>query len=226
MSYTELLSQVPLFSSLEPGDLEQLSARLRPRRLGAGEVLFHRGDMGTDLYIIHEGEVTIRLSAADGKEVTLALLGRGDAFGELSLLDDAPRSTDAVARKDTELLSLQREAFRQFLQERPQVMPKLLAELSQLVRRVTRAVHDASFLDARARLARVLLDLAQSRGRPGAQGVAITSRLTQSELANLCGLTRESTNRWLRFYAREGLLTYEDGVITLLDPEDLSLNAD
>ncbi|WNG24804.1 Crp/Fnr family transcriptional regulator [Cystobacter fuscus] len=225
MSYTELLSKVPLFSSLEPGDLEQLSARLRPRRLSAGEVLFHRGDTGTDLYIIHDGEVTIRLSAADGKEVSLALLGRGDAFGELALLDDAPRSTDAVARKDTELLSLQREAFRQFLQERPQVMPRLLAELSQLVRRVTRAVHDANFLDARARLARVLLDLAQSRGKPGAQGVAI-SRLTQSELANLCGLTRESTNRWLRFYAREGLLTYEDGVITLLDPEDLSLNAD
>ncbi|MFY0574105.1 Crp/Fnr family transcriptional regulator [Cystobacter fuscus] len=126
--------------------------------------------MGTDLYIIHDGEVTIRLSAADGKEVSLALLGRGDAFGELALLDDAPRSTDAVARKDTELLSLQREAFRQFLQERPQVMPRLLAELSQLVRRVTRAVHDANFLDARARLARVLLDLAQSRGKPGAQG--------------------------------------------------------
>jgi CRP/FNR family transcriptional regulator, cyclic AMP receptor protein len=226
MSYTELLSQVPLFSSLEPGDLEQLSTRLRPRRLGAGEILFHRGDVGTELYVIHEGEVTIRLSAADGKEVTLAMLGRGDAFGELALLDDAPRSTDAVAREDTELLSLQREPFRQFLQERPQVLPKLLAELSRLVRRVTQTVHDASFLDARARLARVLLDLAQSRGKSGTQGVAISSRMTQSELANLCGLTRESTNRWLRFYAREGLLTYDGGVITLLDPDDLRLNAD
>ncbi|HEX5749324.1 MAG TPA: Crp/Fnr family transcriptional regulator [Archangium sp.] len=226
MSYSELLSQVPLFSSLGSDDLERLSASLQPRRYERGEIIFHQGDVGTDLYIIRKGEVTIRLSSADGREVALALLRRGDAFGELALLDEAPRSTDAVAREETALLALNRKDFQKFLEERPQVVPTLLAELSRLVRRVTQTVHDASFLDARARLARVLLDLAQRRGEPGSEGVSITPRLTQTELANLAGLTRESTNRWLRFYAREGLLSYEEGRITLLEPDNLRLNVE
>lgn len=226
MSHSDLLAQVPLFSSLSRDDLERLSTRLQSRRYDRGELIFQRGDPGADLYIIRQGEVTIRLSAPDGKEVTLALMRQGESFGELALLDDAPRSTDAVAREETHLLSLRREALHHFLKERPEVVPSLLAELSRLVRRVTRAVHDANFLDAKARLARVLLDLAQSQGRPGTEGVSITSKLTQTELAALCGLTRESTNRWLRFYAREGLLSYEEGRITLLEPDNLRLNAD
>ena len=228
MSYSELLSQVPLFSSLGSGDLERLSSSLQPRRYNRGEILFHRGDVGTELFIIRKGEVTIRLSSSDGREVSLALLGRGAAFGELALLDEEPRSTDAVAREEVALLCLSRKDFQKFLEERPQVVPALLAELSRLVRRVTRTVHDANFLDARARLARVLLDLAQTQGQPGTEGegVAIASRLTQTELANLAGLTRESTNRWLRFYAREGLLSYEEGRITLLEPGNLRLNVE
>lgn len=226
MSYSELLSQVPLFSSLGSDDLERLSTCLQLRHYERGELIFQRGDGGTDLYILREGEVTIRLSSADGRELTLALLRRGDAFGELALLDEAPRSTDAVAREKTALLGLSRRDFQKFLEERPQAVPALLAELSRLVRRVTRTVHDANFLDARARLASVLLDLAQTQGQPGAEGVAITPRLTQTELANLAGLTRESTNRWLRFYAREGLLSYEEGRITLLEPGNLRLNVE
>lgn len=226
MSHSELLPQVPLFASLGSDDLERLSSRLQSRRLARGEVIFQRGDDGTDLYLIQKGEVTIRLSSSEGKEVTLALLRRGDSFGELALLDNEPRSTDAVAREETWLLSLRQEDFQRFLEERPQVVPDLLANLSRMVRRVTQTVHDASFLDARARLARVLLDLAQAQGQPGAEGVAIPSRLTQVELASLCGLTRESTNRWLRFYVREGLLSYEGGVITLLDTQHLRLNID
>jgi CRP/FNR family cyclic AMP-dependent transcriptional regulator len=226
MSYSELLAQVPMFKSLGSEDLQRLSARLQPRRYEQGEVIFHRDDVGTALYLIRKGEVTIRLSSPEGKEVTLALLRRGESFGELALLDAEPRSTDAVAREETSLLSLNREDFRRFLVERPEVVPALLAELSRMVRRVTQLVHDANFLDARARLARVLLDLAEVQGQPAAEGVTLSSRLTQTELASLCGLTRESTNRWLRFYAREGLLSYEDGLITLLAPENLRLKVD
>jgi CRP/FNR family transcriptional regulator, cyclic AMP receptor protein len=98
--------------------------------------------------------------------------------------------------------------------------------MSRLARRVTRLVHDASFLDARSRLASVLLDLAREQGESGPEGVALASRLTQSELASLCGLTRESTNRWLRFYVREGMLSYDGGRITLLEPENLRLDTE
>ena len=119
-----------------------------------------------------------------------------------------------MARDEVDLLSLQREDFRKFLDARPQVAMRLLSALSRLVRRVTQLVHDTTFLDARTRLVRVLLELAENQGRPGTEGVVIAQKLTQSELANLCGLTRESTNKWLRFYVREGLLSYEGGRIT------------
>ncbi|MHA7630760.1 Crp/Fnr family transcriptional regulator [Corallococcus sp. M7] len=223
MSYSELLARIPLFGNLPREELELLSPLLRSRRYPRGEVIFHQGDVGTALYIVRRGQVAIRLSSSDGKEVILALLDRGDFFGELALLDGSPRSTDAVAREEADVLCLQREDFQRFLATRPQVSLALLTTLSRLVRRVTQLVHDATFLDARTRLVRVLLDLAQHQGRPGSDGVVIViaQKLTQTELANLCGLTRESTNRWLRFLMREGLLSYEGGQITLVRPEQL-----
>lgn len=226
MSYAQLLGQISMFESLQGEELEHLSTLLRSRRYAKGEVIFHQGDIGTALYIVRKGEVAIRLSSDDGKEVILALLDRGDFFGELALLDEEPRSTDAVAREETDLLSLQREDFRRFLEERPTVALRLLSTLSRLVRRVTQLVHDTTFLDARTRLVRVLLELAQHQGQPAAEGVTLTPRLTQTELANLCGLTRESTNKWLRFYVREGLLSYEGGQITLVHPDRLSRDAE
>ncbi len=226
MSYAQLLGQIPMFEHLGPEDLEHLSGLLQQRRYAKGEVIFHQGDVGTALLIVRRGEVAIRLSSAEGKEVILSLLGRGDAFGELALLDGEPRSTDAVAREESSLLCLHQEDFRRFLSERPQVAMDLLAVLSRMVRRVTQIVHDSAFLDARARLARVLLDLARTQGQQSGAGRVIIPRLTQAELANLCGVTRESANKWLRFYAREGLLTYEGGQITLVDPERLRQDVD
>jgi CRP-like cAMP-binding protein len=226
VSYAQLLAKVPMFEHLAEEELEHLSSLLHARRYPRGEVIFHQGDVGTALFIIRKGQVAIRLSSLDGKEVTLAMLERGDFFGELALLDGEPRSTDAVAREETELLSLQRESFHRYLASSPQVALGLLASMSRLVRRVTQLVHDTTFLDARTRLVRVLLELARSQGQPSADGVVITQKLTQVELANLCGLTRESTNKWLRFFVREGLLSYEGGQITLVHPEQLIKQAE
>ncbi len=226
MAYAQLLAQIPIFAHLQPEELDHLSALLRPRRYSKGEIIFHQGDVGTAMFIIRKGQVAIRLSSDDGKEAILALLDRGDFFGELALLDGEPRSTDAMAREESDLLILQREDFQRFLDARPQVAMGLLAALSRLVRRITQLVHDATFLDARTRLVRVLLELAQHQGKPSGEGVVINQRLTQSELANLCGLTRESANKWLRFYVREGLLSYEGGQITLVQPERLGREAE
>jgi CRP/FNR family cyclic AMP-dependent transcriptional regulator len=223
MSYKQLLAQVPMFEHLADVDeeLEHLSGLLREKRYSKGEVIFHQGDVGTALFIVRRGEVAIRLSSSEGREVILSLLGRSESFGELALLDGEPRSTDAVAREETYLLSLHQEDFRRYLSERPQVAMGLLAVLSRMVRRVTQLVHDSAFLDARARLARVLLDRARTQGQSSPEGKILIPKLTQAELANLCGVTRESANKWLRFYVREGLLSYEGGQITLLDPERL-----
>ncbi|QSQ15471.1 Crp/Fnr family transcriptional regulator [Myxococcus landrumensis] len=222
MSHAQLLSEISLFEQLDSEALESLSSLLRPCRFGRGEVVFLQGDVGTALYVIRRGEVAIRLSSPEGKEVILSLLARGDFFGELALLDGEPRSTDAVAREDSELLILQRDDFRRYVEARPGVATALLATLSRMVRHVTQLVHDTHFLDARERLVRVLLGLAREQGESGgAGGVVIPLRLTQTEIANLCGLTRESTNKWLRFYVREGLLSYEGGRITLVHPDRL-----
>lgn len=221
MSYAPLLAQVPMFEHLTLEAREHLSGLLRERRYAKGEVIFHQGDVGTALFIIRKGEVAIRLSSSDGRAVTLALLKRGEAFGELALLDGEPRSTDAVTREEAHLLSLHQEDFRRFLIDRPQVAMGLLAVLSRMVRRVTQLVHDAAFLDARTRLARVLLDLARTQGQTVAEGKVLIPKLTQGDLANLCGVTRESANKWLRFYVHEGLLAYENGQIILLDLERL-----
>jgi len=221
MSYAPLLAEIPMFSRLSSEELEGLARLLQRRDYAKGEVIFHEGDVGTALYIVRKGEVLIRLSSEDGKEVILNLHTRGDVFGELALLDGDPRSADAVAREDAQLLVLSREDFLRFVGDKPQVAMNLLAGLSQLVRHVTQLVHDAAFLDVRARLARVLLELADSQGERGPDGVIISSRLTQGELANLVGVTRESANKWLRFFEKEGLLRNDRGKLTLVDPDRL-----
>ncbi|MHA7632742.1 Crp/Fnr family transcriptional regulator [Corallococcus sp. M7] len=226
MSYAQLLAEIPMFESLGREDLENMSSLLQPRRFARGEVIFHRGDVGTALFIIRRGQVAIRLSSSEGREITLALLDRGDAFGELSLLDGEMRSTDALAREESHLLTLQRDDFRRYLETRPQVSLALLANMSRLVRRTTQLVYDSAFLDARSRLVRVLLELAKTQGKQAPEGLVITPKLTQSELANLCGVTRESVNKWLRYYVREGMLSFEGGQIVLLQPERLGQDAE
>ena len=221
MSYEQLLADIPMFSGLAKEDGRHLSNLLKPWRYNKGEVIFHQGDVGTALFIVRKGEVAIRLSSPEGQEVILTLLGRGEAFGELSLLDGGPRSTDAVAREETHLLILQREDFQHFLSERPGVARSLLAVLAGMVRRITQYVHDSAFLDVRSRLARVLLELVRTQGKPTPEGKMVLARQTQADLAKLCGVTRESVNRWLRFYVQEKVLEYDRGRITLLDLERL-----
>ena len=218
--YSQLLALIPMFEQLSGEELEHLSGLMQQRRYAKGEVIFHKGDVGTALFIIRRGEVAIRLSSADGREAPLAMLQRGDSFGELALLDGEPRSADAVAREETHVLILHQEDFRRFLAERPQVAMALLAVLSRMVRRITQLVHDATFLEGRARLVRVLLELARTQGQTGPGGIVLPRR-TQVDLANQCGVTRESANKWLRDYVLQGVLVYESGQITIVDIERL-----
>jgi CRP/FNR family cyclic AMP-dependent transcriptional regulator len=217
----DLLAHIPLFAQLPSTELEKLAVLLHSRRYKAGEVVFHEGDAGTALYIIEGGEVKIVLGSAEGKEVVLELLGPGDFFGELALLDGEPRSADAVAKAASQLLILQREDFTRSVHEAPHVAASLLAALSRRLRRTDQLVHGAAFSDVRTRLIKALLELGETRGQPGPQGIIIGSRLTQGDLANMVGTTRESVNKWLRYYAQKGLLRHERGHVTLLDTQRL-----
>jgi CRP-like cAMP-binding protein len=196
---------------------------MRPRPYAKDEVIYLRGDPGTAFYVIASGKVKIALTSPDGKELILRRLGPGGFHGELALLDDEPRSADAVATDSSVLLVLQRDAFRQFLAEHPEIATKLLGTVSQYLRRNAELIQDATFLDVPARLARILLELASE---PGAAelpppGAIIPDRMKQGELAALVGATRESINKWLGSFEKQGLISYDKGQITLLRPSGL-----
>lgn len=221
----ELLAQVGLFANLSSAELIGLAALMRPRPYAKDEVVYLRGDPGTAFYLIAQGKVKITLTSPDGKELILRRLGSGDFHGELALLDDQPRSADAVATEPSVQLVLQRDGFRDFLNEHPEAATKLLGTVSNYLRRNAELIQDATFLDVPARLARTLLDLAG--GSTGEDtlpppGAVIPDRMKQSELASLVGATRESINKWLGSFERQGLISYDKGGhITLLRPGGL-----
>jgi CRP-like cAMP-binding protein len=216
-----VFQQSSLFAHLSLGQLSRLATLAQPRRYRKDQVVFNEGDPGTALYVIVKGRVKIACSSLDGKERTLALLGPGDCFGELGVLDGGPRSADAVAVEDADALVFHREEFRVFLLEQPQVAMELLVVLSRRIRRTSQIVHDAAFFDVRGRLARVLLELAKAEGKLDAGGGLVCPHLTQGELAGMVGVTRESINKCLRALERQGTVTQRRGRLVLLKPERL-----
>jgi CRP/FNR family cyclic AMP-dependent transcriptional regulator len=213
VSVSTVLARVPFFAGVAVEELELLASSLQRRSVRAGKTVFRQDDPGSSLYVIESGVVKVQRTSPEGKEVILAILGPGDFFGELALLDGEPRSADAVAKEDTALLVLERDDFLAFLDKEPAVATKLLAALSRRLRRTDQLVQDAAFLDVPARLARALLQLAES---PEA-----ATGLTQSELAAMVGASRESVNRWLQFYRRRGLIESASGSIRVLQPDEL-----
>ena len=218
----DILTKVGLFTGIPRDQLEPLGASLRRRRYPRNTVIFMEGDPGTTLYIIESGTVKIALSTPDGKELVIALLGRDEHFGDFALLDGEPRSADAIAKTDCQLLMLSREDFQAFLDTHPRVAMNLLASLSKRLRVNTTMLQEAAFLDIPARVASALMHLAADHGHTAPDGsLVIDSAYTQAELAGHVGATRESVNKWLRYYERQGLVHWGKGAITILKPDDL-----
>jgi CRP-like cAMP-binding protein len=223
-SQQQLLKGVPFLAELAPAELSSLAGSLKRRRYRPNEVIFHRHDPGDALFIVLSGSVRIALRNEDGREITLTLLNAGDYFGELAVLDGEPRSADAIAVESVETLVLPRQVFLQFLDDNPRITRNLLAAMSrQYVRRLTNTVHDAAFLDVSARLARVLLNLHESNAGEPPDGARL--KTTQVELAAMVGATRESINKWLGYFERQGWIERERGAILILDTHALSTRA-
>jgi CRP/FNR family cyclic AMP-dependent transcriptional regulator len=215
------LQQVKLFTGLAAEDLVVLAANLQRRRYGKGQFIFQQGDPGLCLYLVESGKVKIASFSSEGKGLVLNLFGPGDFFGELALLDGEPRSADAVAQEPCQLLLLQRDDFMRFLEARPHVAIKLLATVSRRLRHTTQQAEAIIFFDLPARLARVLLELAEAERTSTEAGWVITSRPTQAELAEMVGATRESVNKWLGAYEEQGLIRREGNQLIILQPEAL-----
>lgn len=216
-----MVARVPLFSDLAPPDLEALSRMLTPQRYARDEVILLQGDTDSDLFIIERGSVRVVLTSADGREVVLALLGPGEFFGELSLLDGLPGHADVIAQDDCSLLRLSREKFRAFLATHPNVAEKLLAVLGRRLRETDALVYDTTFRDVPSRLARVIFKLAANHGRREEDGIVIGLRLTQEDLAAMIGSSRVSINKYIKTWERQGWLASKGGVLKILSPTQL-----
>lgn len=201
---TQALQAVPFFAGMNQDDAAELAARLVLRRFGAGQVIFHHGDPGGLLYIISKGKVKITYSTPEGQEATLAILGAGDFFGELALLDDSPRSASAEAMETTDTLTLHREDFRRYLGSNPDFALHVLQSMARNIRRLNSQLSDIFFLDLPGRLARALLRLADEHGRVEKEGIVIELSLTQTDLAEMTGATRVSINKALGRFRRAG----------------------
>ena len=216
------LKSIDLFSSLNSEDTERLAALLRKRSLKKGEVLFRKGDEGIALYVVQKGSVRIVLPSRMGDEVSPAIFTEGDFFGEMALLDGMPRSADAVALEQTEVLALNRRDFLAFLQNNEMAIKAIFSYLSMCLRKTDDLLEDAYFLNISTRFARRLVELAQKRGRTGQdENIEIDLRLNQSDLASIVGTTRESINKELRVLRERGIVLMAGSKIKILNMKRL-----
>ena len=221
------LAACRLFAGLDERTLDLLTAALRSRRFRRDEVIFHTDDPSDSLFVVVSGTVKITLSADDGTEpAILTTIGPGGFFGELALLDGAPRSATAVAMEAVETLVLRRDAFGRLVDSEAGLRRALLATLASEIRRLTAQVEDLHFLDLPGRLARHLLRVMASGDDSLPAGeVRLPWPYTQGELAGMIGGSRQSVNRLLADFVAQGLLRFDGDDLVIPDPRRLAAAA-
>lgn len=217
-----VLRRETLFSALSDEELDALASCAQRRRYRAGEAVFHKDDPGAMLYILVSGLVKITLPSDEGHEAVLALVGAGEMFGELALLDGQPRSASAVAMEPCEAVTLRRDDFLEFLKGHPDVSVSIIAMLSRRLRHTNDLIADTLFLDTPTRIAKKLLDLAADFGRKTDDGIVIDLRLRQQDMASMVGASRESVNRCLILLEQRGIIRLDKQRITIVRPSDLN----
>ena len=219
------LANTPLFAALDDEAAAALRSCMNDVKVARGRTLFNEGDPGDRLYVVTEGKIKLGRTAADGRENLLAILGPGEMFGELSLFDPGPRTATATAVTDTSVLGLGHDELEPWLTGRPEVAAQLLGALAQRLRRTNEAMADLVFSDVPGRVAKALLDLARRFGVQSEDGLHVTHDLTQEELAQLVGASRETVNKALADFASPGFLRLEARAVVILDIERLSRRA-
>jgi CRP/FNR family transcriptional regulator, cyclic AMP receptor protein len=212
-----LLGEGSLFRGLVPELRGALAARARIRRFSPGETIFHMGSPGSSMMAVLSGNVRISISSPGGKELLLAILNPGEVFGEIALLDGKERSADATAVNECSLAILERRDVLSFFEHHPEAWPRIVDVLCERLRENTQHVAEVALLQLPARLARTLLREADSEpgsvaGRPSAP-----IQLSQRDLGNMVGATRESVNKCLGEWQRRGIIRIDDNSITIAD---------
>jgi CRP/FNR family transcriptional regulator, cyclic AMP receptor protein len=221
----DALSEAPLFEELSDEDSQALRAKVLVVKLDRGERLFSEGDKGDRLYIILSGKIKLTKAAPDGRENLLSVHGPGEMFGELSLFDPIPRTSSATAITQAELAGLAHDDMRTFLATRPGVAMHLLRALAQRLRRINEVKADLVFTDVPGRVAKALLDLSERFGVQTPEGMQVSHDLTQEELAQLVGASRETVNKALADFAARGWIQLAAKSVLIADTDRLRKRA-
>src|SRR6516164_10389704 len=221
----DVLSRAPLFETLDNEGAGALRAGVVDVQLGRGDRLFAEGDAGDRLYVVLDGKIKLTRTASDGRENLLSVLGPGEMFGELSLFDPRPRTSSAVAVTESKLAGLGHDYLRQWLTGRPDVAMHLLQALAQRLRRANDVMADLVFTDVPGRVAKALLDLADRFGEEQDGGLQVHHDLTQEELAQLVGASRETVNKALADFSARGWLQLHAKSVLILDRDRLARRA-
>jgi CRP-like cAMP-binding protein len=204
-----------LFAELDDRELAAIAAIAKPRRYAKDDVVFHESETGDVFCLIREGQVKVTMISPEGKEIILAMLGPGDFFGEMALIDDQPRSATIIATEPLELMTIWRGDFLQILSENFSITKKILAELSRRLRRMSTRIESLATMDVYGRLARYFMDLAEKSGKQLDNGFIAITRPTHQAIANMIGTSRETVSRLIHDLMREDLLLSEGKVIYL-----------
>jgi CRP-like cAMP-binding protein len=216
-----LLAQTPLFSQFSPDELSRLVSFMRVERYPARRVLVRKGDAGTSMMVVLQGRVQICTRSEGGREFVVNIINPGEVFGEIALLDGSDRTADAITMDSCELMILERRDFVPFLHDHPDACMRLLEVLCKKLRWTTGVLEAALFLEGPSRLARVLVHLASLYGQETDEGIELRIRLSQQQLANMVGMSRESINKQLGQWRDEGIVAIEEGRIRIADLDAL-----
>ena len=213
-----VVGDLPLIQRLPREDRQALASRARLRNYSTGTVIVAEGAPGDSMHVVADGYVRIVVSSGNGDEATVAVVGPGDCFGELSLLDGLPRSASAIASTSVQTFMVTRDTFVEWVSERPAAALAIMETLSHRLRKADIALADMAFLDLPHRLAKQLLSLAAVHDLETAlNNGTLRLQLTQSELASMLGVSRESVNKQINAFSRRGWVTKSRGSITITD---------
>lgn len=222
----EILKNHFLLQHLRDWDLELLARHSRVLEVPAGQTIFRKYDPGENMIVVISGRVVICSQSVDGREVVFNIMNPGEVFGEIAFLDGQERTADARVLEDAVCLVLDRRNFLPFLEDNPKVVIELLTVLCDRVRSTTVHIEDTAFLEFRSRLAKKLLAFGRHYGKSSVKGSHIELGISQTELGAMLQATRESVNRQMRSWVKEGVIEVDKGSITLVDPDRLETIAD
>lgn len=221
MTPQDLFRNHPFLPVLTESESRDLLKHAHLKRVQPGQIVFYKDDPGDGLYGVLSGRVVVTVESAAGKELILNMFGPGEFFGEIALLDGKGRTANAVAREASELLFLGRSAFLTFLKQRHDVAVRIIVFLCERLRRTNSLVEDATFLSVPTRLAKQLTALFDHYGVRSASTAAMTIRISQGELAQMLGVSREIVSRQLAIWREAGIVELGRGNLTILDSKAL-----